>query len=87
MRWRSAISPTGCAARAVRAAVAAAGARAVARGALELQQQLAQRGFYVGEPDGQLGGKTREALREFQAVGGVPDGFASEAILERLRSR
>ena len=54
----------------------------------ELQQQLAQRGFDVGEPDGRLGGKTRNALRQFQsAVGEVPDGFASEAILQRLRSR
>ena len=43
---------------------------------------LAQRGFDVGEPDGRLGGKTRNALRQFQsAVGEVPDGFASEAIL------
>ena len=54
----------------------------------ELQQLLAQRGFDVGEPDGRLGGKTRGALRQFQAsVGHVPDGFASEAVLERLRGR
>ena len=54
----------------------------------ELQQLLAQRGYDVGEPDGRLGGKTRSALRQFQAaVGHVPDGFASEAVLERLRGR
>ena len=54
----------------------------------ELQQLLAQRGYDVGEPDGRLGGKTRNALRQFQsAVGHVPDGFASEAVLERLRGR
>jgi len=54
----------------------------------ELQQQLAARGYDVGEPDGRLGGKTRNALRQFQSsVGHVPDGFASAAILERLRSR
>jgi membrane-bound lytic murein transglycosylase B len=54
----------------------------------ELQQQLAERGFDVGEPDGRLGGKTREALRKFQvSVGEVPDGFASSTILERLRGR
>jgi peptidoglycan hydrolase-like protein with peptidoglycan-binding domain len=42
----------------------------------------------VGEPDGRLGGKTRNALRQFQSsVGHVPDGFASAAVLERLRSR
>ena len=54
----------------------------------ELQQLLAQRGFDVGEPDGRLGGRTRNALRAFQSsVGHVPDGFASAAVLERLRGR
>jgi hypothetical protein len=55
---------------------------------LELQQLLAQRGFYSGVPDGQFGGQTREALRAFQASVGVPaDGFASSEVLERLRGR
>jgi membrane-bound lytic murein transglycosylase B len=55
---------------------------------LELQQLLAQRGFYRGTPDGQLGGQTREALRGFQASIGTPaDGFASSGVLERLRGR
>jgi hypothetical protein len=55
---------------------------------LELQQLLAQRGFYRGEPDGQLGGETRKALRSFQAAIGSPaDGFASSDILDRLRGR
>lgn len=55
---------------------------------LELQQLLAQRGFYRGVPDGQLGGQTREALRGFQASIGAPaDGFASSDMLERLRGR
>jgi hypothetical protein len=55
---------------------------------LELQQLLAQRGFYQGTPDGQLGGQTREALRGFQASIGAPaDGFASSDVLERLRGR
>ena len=55
---------------------------------LELQQLLAQRGFYRGTPDGQLGGQTREALRGFQASIGTPaDGFASSDVLERLRGR
>jgi lytic murein transglycosylase len=53
---------------------------------LELQQQLANHGFDVGTPDGQLGGRTRAALRQFQAqIGVVADGFASAAVLERLR--
>lgn len=55
---------------------------------LELQQLLAERGFYRGTPDGQFGGQTREALRNFQASIGAPaDGFASAEVLERLRGR
>jgi membrane-bound lytic murein transglycosylase B len=54
----------------------------------ELQQLLVQRGYDPGEPDGRLGGRTATALRAFQAaIGAVPDGFASSAILERLRGR
>src|SRR5450631_3695040 len=53
---------------------------------LELQQLLAQRGFYRGTPDGQLGGQTRDALRSFQAsIGAAADGFASSDVLQRLR--
>ena len=55
---------------------------------LELQQLLAQRGFYKGTPDGQLGGMTREALRAFQVSAGLPaDGFATSDVLDRLRGR
>ena len=55
---------------------------------LELQQLLAQRGFYRGTPDGQFGGQTRDALRSFQAsIGAAADGFASSDVLERLRGR
>ncbi len=55
---------------------------------LELQQLLAQRGFYKGTPDGQFGGQTREALRGFQVSIGAPaDGFATAEVLERLRGR
>jgi membrane-bound lytic murein transglycosylase B len=55
---------------------------------LELQQLLAQRGFYRGTPDGQFGGETRQALRSFQAsIGSPADGFASSDVLERLRGR
>jgi hypothetical protein len=55
---------------------------------LELQQLLERHGFEVGEPDGRLGLKTREAVRDFQArIGHVPDGFASAGVLERLRGR
>jgi lytic murein transglycosylase len=55
---------------------------------LELQQLLAQRGFYKGTPDGQFGGETRQALRSFQAsIGAPPDGFATATMLEQLRGR
>ena len=55
---------------------------------LELQQLLSQRGFYRGEPDGNLGAGTRDAVRSFQASIGAPaDGFASSGVLDRLRRR
>jgi membrane-bound lytic murein transglycosylase B len=55
---------------------------------LELQQLLAERGFYRGTPDGQFGSQTREALRGFQAsIGSPADGFATSEMLDRLRSR
>jgi lytic murein transglycosylase len=55
---------------------------------LELQQLLAQRGFYRGTPDGQFGGQTRDALRGFQASIGTPaDGFATSEMLDKLRGR
>lgn len=54
----------------------------------ELQQLLAQRGYYRGEPDGNLGSGTRDAVRHFQASIGAPaDGFVSASVLERLRGR
>jgi membrane-bound lytic murein transglycosylase B len=54
----------------------------------ELQQLLSARGFDAGDPDGKLGGKTRVAIRQFQAsVGDPPDGFASGSVLTRLRGR
>ncbi|MBV9953664.1 MAG: peptidoglycan-binding protein, partial [Pseudolabrys sp.] len=55
---------------------------------LELQQLLAHHGYDLGEPDGQLGRKTRSAIRDYQAKNGqIPDGFATVAILEKLRGR
>ncbi len=53
---------------------------------LELQERLAARGYDIGESDGNLGPKTRAALRDFQMrMGLLPDGFASERVLDRLR--
>ena len=47
---------------------------------------LNRRGFDVGEPDGVLGRKSREAIRAFQRKIGVPaDGFATVTLLQTLR--
>ena len=52
----------------------------------ELQELLLRRGFNPGTPTGRLGPKTRAAVRDFQAsIGLVPDGFATTAVLARLR--
>jgi membrane-bound lytic murein transglycosylase B len=54
---------------------------------LELQRLLARHGYDVGEPDGRLGARTREAIRRFQArIGRVPDGFAAAGLLDQLRA-
>jgi membrane-bound lytic murein transglycosylase B len=54
----------------------------------ELQQHLASRGFDVGAPDGLLGSKSRSAIMQYQASVGLPsDGFASAAVLDRLRGQ
>jgi membrane-bound lytic murein transglycosylase B len=55
----------------------------------ELQQLLVSRGFDVGgDPDGQLGPKSRVAIMHFQVASGlIPDGFASSALLDRLREQ
>jgi lytic murein transglycosylase len=53
---------------------------------LELQMLLNQRGFDVGEPDGVIGKKSREAIRAFQKKMGLPpDGFATVNLLQSLR--
>lgn len=52
----------------------------------ELQERLAALGFYRGDADGRLGSGTRAAIRDFQARRGlVPDGFASNKVLESVR--
>jgi len=52
----------------------------------ELQERLTRAGFDTGGVDGRIGPNTVAALRAFQrAAGLVPDGFASGAVLERLR--
>ncbi len=54
---------------------------------VELQTLLAQRKYDVGEPDGVIGRKTRDAVRAYQkSAGMVPDGFATVSLLQSLRS-
>jgi hypothetical protein len=54
----------------------------------ELQEHLVRQGYDIGEPDGHVGGRTRAAIRDFQAkLGQVPDGFASSQLLQELRAR
>jgi membrane-bound lytic murein transglycosylase B len=53
---------------------------------VELQALLAQRRYDVGEADGVIGRRTREAIRAYQrSVGMPPDGFATIALLQSLR--
>ncbi|MFC3284676.1 lytic murein transglycosylase [Litchfieldella rifensis] len=53
----------------------------------EMQQRLNARGFDTGTPDGVMGPNTRRGLREFQrSIDQIPDGFATQRLLERLES-
>ncbi|WP_227269080.1 lytic murein transglycosylase [Roseobacter weihaiensis] len=52
----------------------------------ELQRRLTQAGFSTQGIDGRIGPKTIDAIRSFQRNRGlVPDGYASLALLQRLR--
>ncbi len=52
----------------------------------ELQRRLTARGYDTGGTDGLIGPNTQAAIRGFQrAVGLTPDGYASAALLTRLR--
>jgi hypothetical protein len=53
----------------------------------EVQRRLVRLGFYVGETDGKIGSKTREAVRNFQLRHSLtPDGYADLALLRELRA-
>jgi lytic murein transglycosylase len=54
----------------------------------EVQKLLLKRGYDIGEPDGLIGGKTRDAiLAEQQKLGMAVDGRAGEKFLTALRSQ
>jgi membrane-bound lytic murein transglycosylase B len=53
---------------------------------IELQERLTARGFDTQGSDGMIGPNTIAAIRAFQATNGMtPDGFATAALLQRLR--
>jgi len=55
---------------------------------IELQQALTSLGYDVGEPNGRIGSRTRDAIRDFQDKRGLrPDGYAGRRVLEALRVR
>ena len=55
-------------------------------GRRELQTLLLKRGYDVGEPDGAIGTKTKEAIADFEQKNGMPvNGRASQKVLEALR--
>jgi lytic murein transglycosylase len=52
----------------------------------ELQTLLARRGYDVGQPDGAIGNKTKQAIADFEGKVGLPvNGRASQKVLEALR--
>lgn len=54
----------------------------------ELQTLLIGRGYDIGEVDGMIGSRTRDALKAVQAELGLePDGRAGQKVLRVLRSR
>ena len=53
---------------------------------VEIQQRLTARGFDTRGADGLIGPNTLAAIRDYQrAIGMVPDGYATKALLDRLR--
>lgn len=52
---------------------------------LQLQENLNNRGFDSGKPDGIMGPGTRSAIRRFQASAGlVADGYPGDQVLQKL---
>jgi peptidoglycan hydrolase-like protein with peptidoglycan-binding domain len=54
-----------------------------------MQQALTQKGYYQGTIDGKLGRTSRNAVHAFQLAEGIQpaDGFATKAVLARLKGR
>ena len=55
---------------------------------IELQEQLAARGYEPGTADSIIGANTRKAIRGFQQSIGLPaDGYPTQQLLQRLRAQ
>jgi membrane-bound lytic murein transglycosylase B len=53
---------------------------------MEIQRHLARFGLYDGEIDGNIGSGSRKAIRKLQEKFGMtPDGYASKALLVKMR--
>ena len=53
----------------------------------EVQQLLVERGYDIGEPDGIIGQRTRDAIKAFQASAGLPtDGRAGGRVFNALKA-
>jgi lytic murein transglycosylase len=53
----------------------------------EVQEQLLRRGYDIGEADGAIGARTRQAIAEYQGRIGLPrDGRAGGKVLDALRA-
>lgn len=53
----------------------------------EVQELLLRRGYDIGEADGAIGARTRQAVSEYQArIGLSPDGRAGGRVLDALRA-
>jgi lytic murein transglycosylase len=53
----------------------------------EVQEQLLRRGYDIGEADGAIGARTRQAITEYQERIGLPrDGRAGGKVLDALRA-
>ncbi len=54
----------------------------------QVQELLTELGYEPGPADGVAGGKTREAIRRFEAASGLPiSGVISENLIRRLREK
>ena len=53
----------------------------------DMQRLLVKFGYDIGEVDGKLGEKAREALRDWQGKNGLPaDGYPTERLLARMQN-